>query len=278
MSVHNYIDQPWEISLETLTLCNARCTFCPYPTLDRKGTAMDLKLMYRLLDEMATFAHPFVISPFKVNEPFLDRRRLFPYLQKINACIPLAQLRLFTNGSTLTELMLDSIQELNNVLHLWVSLNSHDSGEYEKIMGIDFDLTAKRLDELHRRAFVGEFTHPVMLSKVTDSLTGEEAFLDYCNTRWPLFTRQIIKQDSWLGYVAPLHPSIPDTPCSRWFELSILSTGVVSLCCMDGKGEFPIGNVHDQTLLEVYNQPGYRQRRATLQSRLSVHPCNTCSY
>lgn len=278
MNTSVYVDQPWEISIETLTMCNASCTFCPYPTLERKGTVMDLKLMYRLLDEMAAFRHPFVLSPFKVNEPFLDRARLFPYLKETNSRVPLASLRLFTNGSTLTEMMLDRIQELQNVLHLWVSLNSHKPEEYKKIMGLDFYQTAKRLDELHRRVFVGEFTHPVMLSKVTESLTGEDSFLDYCNTRWPLFTRQIIKQDSWLGYVAPLHPDIPDTPCVRWFELSILSTGIVSLCCMDGKGEFPIGNVHDQTLLEVYNQPWYHQRRATLQSRLSVHPCKTCSY
>ena len=67
-------------------------------------------------------------------------------------------------------------------------------------------------------------------------------------------------------------------PCGRWYELSIMANGVVSLCCQDGEGQFPIGDVNKQTLLEVYNHPFYRERREKNLSRLEVEVCNTCTY
>ena len=59
-----YMDQPGEVSIETLSLCNARCTFCPYPTLERKGERMSDEMLTRIIDEMNSFEVPFVFSPF----------------------------------------------------------------------------------------------------------------------------------------------------------------------------------------------------------------------
>lgn len=237
---------------------------------------MSEMLIYKLLAEMASFKHPFIFSPFKVNEPFLDTR-LMQFLDDCNL-IPNMTLRLFTNGTPLTESLIDRINTLHRVAHLWVSLNSHQASEYYRIMGLQFDKTAIKLDMLHRRIDNGTFKFPVVLSKVTNNPEHDKDFVAYCVNRWPYFKITLIKQDSWLGYVAPLDPIIPSTPCARWFELSVLATGVVSLCCMDGKGEFPIGNVNTHSLLEVYNHPSYRERREKMMSRTSIYPCNTCSY
>ena len=93
----NYLDQPHEISLETFAFCNAACTFCPYPTIDRKGTKMPLELIDRLIDEMSDFKAPFFFSPFKLNDPLLDKR-LVSICRKVEAKT-IATLRMFTNGS-----------------------------------------------------------------------------------------------------------------------------------------------------------------------------------
>lgn len=271
-----YLDQPFEVSLETLALCNAACRFCPYPTLERKGTSLSNETLARLLLEMSTWEKPFFISPFKVNEPLLDKR-LFEFCGSINRLIPRANIRLFTNGSPLTPEVINNIDILDNIVHLWISLNSHDPWEYHHIMRLNFEQTAKKLDFLHKQSSQGYFRHPVVLSKVSTT-TNEGAFMTYCAERWPYFQPIIIKQDGWLGYVDPMSPEIPDTPCLRWFELSILATGEVSLCCMDGEGAFPIGNVHMQTLLEIYNSPQWRDRRERMISRKEIHPCATCTY
>lgn len=267
-----YLDQPHEVSLETFAKCNARCTFCPYPTLDRIGTRLSDGLIDRLIGEMSEWRTPFMFSPFKVNEPFLDKR-LMDICRTVNAAVPIARLRLFSNGSPLTKDLLQEVAALENVQHLWISLNAVDENEYERIMGIKFARTAQRLDVLHA---MDGFPHSVVLSRV--GYAGADEFKVYCAERWPKFDTYIIKQDSWLGYVPPDRPVIPNTPCNRWFELSVMSTGKVSLCCMDGTGEYAIGDIVSNSLLDVYNAPQWRDRRERLISRKTLHPCNTCSY
>ena len=267
-----YLDQPAEISLETLSLCNARCTFCPYPTLERKGGQMPDELIERLIDEMATFTVPFAFSPFKVNEPLLDKR-LIPICEAVNERVPQAHIRLFTNGQALTPEKVYEISTLKRVIHLWVSLNSHIPEEYERLMGLDFEKTAKRLDYLH----AVPFPYPVMLSCVG---FPNEDFRRYCFDRWPRFQSMAIKKDGWLGFTEAQNHEVPDATCGRWFELSITSSGVVSHCCMDGEAAYPIGDVRKNTLLEIYNAPLWRERRELMLSRrvLTDSPCSRCTY
>jgi hypothetical protein len=262
-----FLDQPHEVSIETLALCNAACNFCPYPTLERQGTKMPDAMLARLCDEMAQFEKPFYFSPFKVNEPLLDSR-LIPTCRRMEGTK--AVLRIFTNGQPLTQEKIDEIAQLKNVAHLWVSLNSHIPEEYERLMRLDFEKTAKRLDNLHSQ----DFPHRVILSCVG---FPNEAFRYYCFQRWPKFESLAIRKGSWLGAIEPQDTTIPDTSCGRWFELSVMANGIVALCCMDGEGKFPLGDVNKQTLLEVYNQPHLRQRREQLASRRGIYPCSTCT-
>jgi sulfatase maturation enzyme AslB (radical SAM superfamily) len=273
----NYLETPFEVSLETLALCNAACTFCPYPTLERKFTKLSDNTIASLIDQMSEFDRSFAFSPFKVNEPLLDKR-LLTILRTVNRRVPQAVLRLFTNGSPLTRETIHEIHALECVEHLWISLNSHEPEEYHRLMGLRMAHTVRNLDTLHDMMMSGQFRHAVTVSKVSKAPEAEFDFRFYCVTRWPLFKVQIIKQDGWLGYVPPSDPRIPDTPCMRWFELSILATGQVSLCCMDGKGEFIIGDINQQSMLDIYNNPKWRTRRELMLSRRSIHPCSTCTY
>lgn len=266
----HYVEQPNEVSLETLALCNAACTFCPYPTLERKGVKMSDELIDRLVKEMATWKIPFTFACFKVNEPLLDSRTI-PLLERMNRDVPLARLRIFTNGSPLTPDKVEAIRKLKNVVHLWVSLNDHRPDEYEKLMGLNFKRTAKRLDYLHEQ----DFPHPVMLSTVG---FPNEDFRRYCFDRWPKFESMAIHRTSWLGYVTPQDRPIPDRACARWFELSVMADGRVALCCMDGTGEYAVGDVSKNTMLEIYNAPKQRAMRQMLWSRKAAGVCATCNY
>jgi hypothetical protein len=273
-----YLDWPHEISIETYAKCNAACVFCPYPTLDRQGVRMPDAMIDRIIEELKDHPRPFVISPFKVNEPFLDKR-LLPLCRRINAELPKAHLRLFTNGSALTARHLGEVAQLERVLHLWISLNEHDADKYRETMSLDFDRTAGNLDMLHKLVATGGFGHKVVISRVC-SLDGRDdaEFREYVHRRWPLFTVQLVKRDSWIDHVKGRDAPIPIAPCSRWYELSITATGKVALCCMDGEAEHSIGDLNEQTLFEIYNGKGYRDRRVRNLSRLGISPCSTCNY
>ena len=261
----DYSTQPREVSLETFAKCNAACTFCPYPTLDRIGEKMSDALIDKLIGEMSEWEVPFTFCPFKVNEPLLDKR-LMPILERIeNETI--ADIRLFTNGQALTWKWIEQINQLDRLKVLWVSLNTHDPLEYARVMGINFETTAKNLDMLHD----SDFIHPVVLSRVG----YDEAFARYVNSRWPRFTPFLVKRDGWLGHVDPEVDEVPNVPCSRWDELSIMANGIVSLCCMDGTGEYAIGDVNKQTMLKVYQT--WRMVRGD-KSRSEIEPCNRCTY
>jgi hypothetical protein len=97
-----YMDYPLEVHIETQAICNAKCTFCPYPTMDRQGDKMSDGLIEKIIRDLKEIPAqlPFVIAPFKVNDPFLDVR-IFWVCEQINHHLPNAKLRLFTNGSPL---------------------------------------------------------------------------------------------------------------------------------------------------------------------------------
>lgn len=273
-----FMDYPLEVSVETMALCNARCTFCPYPTLDRKGEKMPDELLNKLVDEMISWDRQMYFSPFKLSEPLLDKRML-PLCERVNKASDKIVLRMFTNGSALTPANIEGLAKLERVAQLWVSLNSHIPEEYERIMGLKFERTAKNLDALHAQ----NFPHAVMLSTVG---YPNEDFRRYCFARWPKFESMAIKKDAWLGFTEAQVTQVPDTACSRWFELSITADGFAATCCMhSGTGAndpYMIGDVRKQSLYEIYNHPRWKDRRAGLVSRksldLAVTPCATCTY
>jgi radical SAM family protein/iron-sulfur cluster protein len=270
-----FMDYPIEVSVETMALCNARCTFCPYPTIDRKGEKMPDELLGKLVEEMISWDRQMYFSPFKLSEPLLDKRTL-PLCERINRASDKIVLRMFTNGSALTPANIEGVAKLQRVAQLWVSLNSHIPEEYERLMGLKFEKTAKNLDYLHSR----DFPHAVMLSTVG---YPNEDFRRYCFERWPKFESMAIKKDAWLGFTDAQVLEVPDTACSRWFELSITSRGTVSHCCMDAGDDarYQIGDVNTQTMHEVYNAPRWRERREKMLSRRvldDTSPCARCSY
>lgn len=287
----HYLHQPHEVSIETFALCNARCTFCPYPTLDRKGVRMPLDLINRLIEQMSPWQAPFFVSPFKVNEPLLDDRLKDICGDIVGKC-PAATLRLFTNGQPLTVANIDWIAALpvGRLEHLWVSLNSTDPQEYGDLMGLSYAIVERRLDYLHELVATNRFHHPVVVSRVTSFTSGagpdaavsagvsDSLFKNTVRQRWPLFTAHLIKRDGWLGYVDPSSNAVPPTACMRWFELNIMATGQVALCCMDGTGEYTIGDVNTSSLLSVYNNMALVHRRETANTREGIEPCARCTY
>lgn len=292
----HYLEQPQEVSFETLALCNAACVFCPYPTLARRGTELPGVVIQSMIEQMSFWQKPFYISPFKVNEPFLDPR-LREICQQIESTCPEATLRLFTNGQPLTEKHLEWVAKLKRLDCLWVSLNSIDPQEYGERMKLSFRITQLKLDVLHRWMEQGLFSHRVIVSRVmTGKSTGTQThavqqpqpivigdtkdflFRQYVRKRWPRFESFLIKQDSWLGYVPPADPRIPQTACARWFELNITATGKVVLCCMDGEEKHVLGDVREHSLLSIYNQPYLLKRRERALTREGIDPCQGCSY
>lgn len=276
-----YMDYPQEVHIETFARCNAKCTFCPYPTMDRQGDKMSDALIDKIVEDLTQIPRhiPFNIAPFKVNEPFLDKR-IFAVCDLINKRLPNAQLRLFTNGSPLTEAIIEKTAAIKNVIHLWVSLNEFEAEPYQQLMQLPLDRTLAKLDKLHELVGKGAFPHAVTISRVTDGGERDRAFLAFVKQRYPAFRPFMIGEGNWSGQVRMRNERrVPGTGCFRWYELSIMASGKVALCCMDGEGKHVIGDVNSQSVLEIYNNPGYRKmRQFTFSRKAAAAPCDSCVY
>ncbi|WP_417386595.1 radical SAM/SPASM domain-containing protein [Gimesia sp.] len=276
----HYLDYPRHVHLETLARCNASCNFCPYPNLNRKHTKMSDELIDKVLNELTEIPPEmnFQISPFKVSEPFLDTR-LFDTLEKINHLLPQAKITLTSNASAITEGKLEALQEIKNIAYLWISFNDHREAEYERVMGLPYQRTIQRLEMIHDIFAEGDVYFGVVLSRVGDGTPADQEFVQWCSIHYPLFKSNVFPRMAWTGQVEGLTVNeVPNMGCERWFELSITATGEVAHCCADGQAEYSIGNVNDQHVLEIYNSPEYRKLREATVSRLSVSPCNKCTF
>lgn len=272
---------PRHVHLETLAVCNAACGFCPYPTLERQGTRMPEALIDKIIGDLEAIPQkvPFMLAPYKVNEPFLDVR-LPDILHRINERLPSAAICLFSNGSAFTERSLSKLAKIENIEYLVISLNEYEPEPYEALMQMPLARTLDRLELLHKRAVAGDLFFPVTINRVMDGSEADMGFLAWGKERFPAFRTTVSLRKDWNGQVdeqATFH-SAPDLPCQRWFDLSIMATGKVTICCMDGIGEWTIGDASESNLLDLYNLPKQRAIRLEAKSRLSVEACRTCTH
>jgi radical SAM protein with 4Fe4S-binding SPASM domain len=70
---------------------------------------------------------------------------------------------------------------------------------------------------------------------------------------------------------------VPDVGCGQWFNINVLADGKVAFCCIDSEGKWVLGDVNEQHLLEIYNQPKRRALRESLLNRTQLLQCATCS-
>jgi MoaA/NifB/PqqE/SkfB family radical SAM enzyme len=272
-----YLRYPALVHIETQAVCNAACTFCPYPTLERKGERMSDALIEKILGDLAAIPRelPFQLSPYKVSDPFLEAR-LFDILRTANERLPNARISLITNGAALTDRNVAKLQDVRNIQYLNISLNHCEATQYEAVMKMPFERTLKRLDALHesRPAF------PVRLTRVSVDRDSDVEFIAWTKKRYPSFHAVIIPRNDWIGDIPGAQASmVPDTPCHRWFDFSITSTGKVAMCCMDGRARYPKGDVNHEHVLDIYNRPFLLDLRTRLISRREAgDPCRQCTY
>lgn len=194
-----YMEYPYQICFETLSLCNAACEFCTYSIgLPGRGAVMSDELIDKILDDCQSIPRdlPFKINPFQVNEPFLDKR-IFGVCEKINSTLSNAEIQFFTNGSPLNSRNLAKLAAVKNVFRLVVSLHENEPEAYERVLGIPFEKTIKNVEALHALKVSGEITFPVEISRVGDGSAFDEEFCRWGREKFPLFTVYSTARCDW---------------------------------------------------------------------------------
>lgn len=278
-------DYPLEVAIETTGKCNARCMFCPHHTLERRNTDMSDAMFREIIEQLKEIppTHRFYISPFKVNEPLMDRQ-IFSKIAYINAQLPNAYIRIFSNFNMATQEDIRRLCQIQNLSDIDISLNSLDPAEYRALMGLDLDKTLGNV-----RAFLACVrnngirmqSEKIVLSRVAQGGESDRRFMQSCAEAFGddagLVIPRVILRQEWIDFMPTQAPLHQNKPCARWADINICCDGVVAFCCMDGRGAYPWGNILEKSALEIYNQPACRRLRVECPNKSEVTPCRFCS-
>lgn len=234
------------IEIETINRCNGNCSFCPVSRKKdpREKAVMTTELFQKIVAQLAKINYSGRFTTFSNNEPLLDDR-LIEFNRYAREKLPNARMHLFTNGTLLT---IDKFIALINILDELIIDN------YQQELKL-----IKPCQEIE--AYCKE--HPELCKKVTIVLRKPNEIL------------------TSRGGNAPNRKQIPDYSKDRCIlpfrQMIVRPDGKVSLCCNDAIGKYTLGDLNQESLLDVWYGPKFQMvRKCLYEGRENWGDCRHC--
>ena len=262
------------LQVETTNLCNAKCIFCVHGQIQEHGTMSDL-LYAKILSEASKLnPPPKQFIPMLTGEPFLDPH-MADRIGQAQAALPATEIHLYTNGSRLTEKIVQRLTLIPN-FHLNISANGASRETRRRLTGLDdYDYVARMIDYVDAQHIV----HTVSLVQ-HPSLTGEEH--EAFNRRWGRPTSAsscrepyVFQHLNFAGLAWALDRNNFTRCIHATSHMTVLWDGKVNLCCMDPLGRKIFGDLNRQTVAEVWFSEE-RQRYRSLHEQRRGTECDVC--
>lgn len=119
------------VSFQLSNMCNYTHLHkkCPVAHYTEKKV-LSSEIIYKVIDELVLWNFSGIIGFHRYNEPLMDPR-LFMFMQLVNMKLPNAQIHILTNGSYLTQEILDSLAMINNCC---VNISSYSHNEHKRLI------------------------------------------------------------------------------------------------------------------------------------------------
>jgi len=279
-------DFPKTVVIETQSGCNASCVFCSYTRL--KDKLPRGRMSNADFEKIAAGCAGRAVERFILcldNEPLLDNSLAEKFALLKKYC-PAAVRNLTTNGSLLTPGRVEELLGGLLVNEVFLSINGVSREVYEKSMGLSYEKVMGHLAHFCQwlRAHPGiKKQVRVRVNTVRTQLVAPE--LPALKKRWKMegFEVHVIDLDNRGAQVDGRNLRSekwrPFTSCRRPFHTMVLTwEGQALLCCVDYQRSIKLGNLHEQSLYEIWNGPRATQlRRDYLARRFKHLPiCATC--
>ncbi|NWF65849.1 MAG: radical SAM/SPASM domain-containing protein [Campylobacterales bacterium] len=237
------------MKIETINRCNNVCSFCPVNKFSdsRILKKMDDTLFYKIIDELKFLNYNGVVTFHSNNEPLLDDR-ICDFIIYARNELKNAKLVIFTNGTLLTKDIFNIF--LTNLDQIIID-NYHDDLKLIKPVKeiYEYCLSNKEILEVAEKKLV------IDLRKQNEILTSR-------------------------GGNAPNRKNISllTSSCILPFsQMVIRPDGKVSLCCNDALGQFTLGDISKNSLLDVWYGDKFEKIRESLKNgRESIDMCKNC--
>lgn len=229
------------VSIETATVCNRRCWYCPNSLYDR-GLAsnekrMEAELFRKIIDELAKNKWCGKVELDLYNEPLMDHR-LVEFVSYVRKNLRNSFISMATNGDFLT------IELFNTLMSAGINefvITRHQKEDSAMVKALKEYLGAQKKEIAHVK------------HKILKDVTS----------RGGLITSSGIWKGKYCEY--PL------------WAICINYNGDMLLCCEDYFNTVKLGNVKHETLFDIWNKPYYRKLRKEIRRGDFTQPiCKKC--
>lgn len=273
-----YAARPRYIQMETVTKCNARCEFCPQNEIMRDPARMPEATWKKIVDD--TRGLGITYRPFLTNEPFVDNR-MPEIVRYIKSNDPTATVEFNTNGELVTEKLGAELLEAGvDIMRFSIDGLSRETYEPSRL-GVNYDKVMQRTQHFLKLwdegGYRGKVFTEVRMIEVPENRHEIEAYKDFWGPRCSEVLITQLYQWPWTGQ---LKDDVVLKPCLKVLdEMFFYSNGNATICCWDVHERAVIGNVLEQSVLEIWESYAARCLRAVLNDgrRDLIHLCSRCN-
>ncbi len=282
VSLPQSIKFPRYLHIETVNNCNADCTMCGIDFSLKSKERIDDVTFKKIIDEVGEYNdHVEKVMLYLDGEPLLDRD-IFEKV-KYTKSKGVKVVNLATNASLLTESKCHELLE-SGLDEIYIALDSMDKETYEGIRrGLNYDKVLANIHQLIklRDKVNSQLKIRIQLIKQSSNITEIDGYIKY----WNQFISShdeisIQKIHNWAGELSHVERYNDTLPChAKWSTMCIHVDGVVPLCCMDTTTKFPLGDITQRSLKEVWNDQIVNQYRQMHLSghRNEINICDGCN-
>ena len=257
----HHLPLPSEILIENTNCCNAQCVMCPRETLTRKRGFMEFGLFEKIIREVSGASRTPVVHLHGFGEPLLDE--LLPERIMLAKTCGIKHTYLVTNASLLFP---ETSRKIINagLDTMKISFYGTDEESYHATMRrLDFKVALHNIREFVRiRKELKKRTPKLILQylpqEANEAKTKE--FQSLWRTVLDKSAGDCLNRSSLHNYGGGraynrVGERIVSVCFYPWTALSVLCDGRAVTCCMDYNGVQGVGDLHFQSVKEIWNGP-----------------------
>lgn len=258
-SFDDFYNFPLFFELETVNVCNARCSICTINEWKSETPFMEDEVFFRLADEINSHSDTVrIVNLSRDGEPFLDSglEERIAYFKKGGTKFT----TLSTNAALLNEKRILSVLA-SGLDDIMFSVDGATKSTYENIrIGLSFDEVTENIRNFIRLRNASNSSTSVRIRMVMTSENIHEA--DDFKKMWqdiicPGDKIQMKHLHSWgnqlQGFNAVTEYEKIYTPCSSPFTTCIIkSDGEIIVCPVDFKRKYTNGSIMEKSIAEIW--------------------------
>ncbi len=271
---------PLEVGIEITNRCNLSCIMCPHPEMVaqkiRPQGTMDFALFKKIVDEISSFAE--LVYLHGLGEPLLHPN-FFEFVEYAKG--KGLRVGISTNATLLNKNNARALLE-SSIDYVILAVDGATKETYEKIrVGANFALVEENIKNFLN--YKKRYKKPPFVVIQFITMDENEREVGPFLKKWQGKGASVVRIKQKIALKDADKNDKRNTPdyCFHIFrQLNINWDGTVVPCCEDVYGRYPLGNIKNEKITDIWNNKKMTiLRKANFQkNRNKIGLCRTCHY